>query len=454
MTALAVSQDHTFVAVGHENGSIHLYALIKPSQPARSVPPVTLPQVLSGRKEGHLVGSQICRLGFVGERHTAIVSSDDQGLAFYHSLGKVLMLASTDIIRMLGKYPDPAVALANPAGTGPPQRPPLASALTAPPGASIASPPESRPDSPVGPNTRGRAREADGASFPRPSKPPGPAGKKPTVVFDMAPLPLGPAQHPASDALSLVALLTPTKLVVVGLKPTPRTWWRFALPRAEPKPENTQDIEEDAERGFAITGVLAWWPSGSKKSDGEAGKQSSDPNDRKAVPVLGEDPLLAWAWGKKLRIARIRSKAGEATPLPVRRSTPNPLKPPPPPIGIEVENVGEIDCDGPVLAVRWYNERVSYTISIASPRVANTEYSFSPQILLVLTPSHLDVFDTTTRQRLGRDPYDIRTLVSSDVFSAALEPFVPAEHALSYATSFGVYKRKLFLLVSPDPGHF
>ncbi|GAA5874500.1 hypothetical protein JCM3774_005737 [Rhodotorula dairenensis] len=428
VTALAVSQDHTFVAVGHENGSIHLYALIKPSQPARSVPPVTLPQVLSGRKEGHLVGSKICRLGFVGERHTAIVSSDDQGLAFYHSLGKVLMLASTDIIRMLGKYPDPAVALASSAAGASPQRPPLASARTAPPGASIASPPESRPDSPVGPATRIRARDVNGTSFPRPSQPAGPVGKKPAVVLDMAPLPLGPAPHPASDALSLVALLTPTKLVIVGLKPTPRTWWRFALPRAEPNP-NTTPNAEDAERGYAVTGVLAWWPSGARKRDGDEGRPpASGGGDKKAAPVPGDDPLLAWAWGRKLRIARVRSKAGDATPLPVRRTAPNPLKPPPPPVGIEVEVVGEIDNDEPVLALRWYNERV----------------------ILVLTPSHLDVFDITTRRRLGRDPYDIRMLVSNDVFCAALEPYAPAEHALSYATSFGVYKRKLFMLREID----
>ncbi|GAA5987728.1 hypothetical protein JCM10908_007185 [Rhodotorula pacifica] len=429
VTALAVSQDHTFVAVGHENGSIHLYALIKPSQPARSVPPVTLPQVLSGRKEGHLVGSKICRLGFVGERHTAIVSSDDQGLAFYHSLGKVLMLASTDIIRMLGKYPDPAVALANSA-TGNPatQRPPLASAMTAPPRASIASPPESRPDSPLDSSTRNRLRETNGTNFPRPAQVPVPIGKKPTVVLDMAPLPLGPAPHPASDTLSLVALLTPTKLVVVGLKPTPRTWWRFALPRAEPPSDGTQE-DKDAERGYALSGVLAWWPSATKKSDNsEEGKQPNGNADKKAAPAVGEDPLLAWAWGKTIRLARVRSKAGEAPPVPVRRSAPNPLKPPPPPTGIEVETVGEILSDGPILALRWYNER----------------------IILVLTPSHLDVFDVTSRQRIGRDPYDVRNMVSSAVFCSAFEAFAPAEQTQSYATSSGVYKRKLFMLRESD----
>lgn len=456
VTALAVSQDHTFVAVGHENGSIHLYALVKPSQPARSVPPVTLPQVLSGRKEGHLVGSKICRLGFVGQRHTAIVSSDDQGLAFYHSLGKVLMLASTDIIRMLGKYPDPAVALAaNSAAHTPPQRPPLATALTAPPRASIASPPESRPESPIDPATaaRSRLREANGTTFPRPSQPPvAPAGKKPAVVLDMAPLPLGPADHPASDALSLVALLTPTKLVVVGLKPSPRTWWRFTLPRGESAADGVP-IDEDAERGYATTGVLAWWPSVAKKTDGEVeGKHADDVRaDKKATsaPPLGQDPLLAWAWGKHIRLARIRSKTGEARPLPVRRTAPNPLKPPPPPVGIEVETVGEIVSDAPVLAVRWYNERVS---RLALPRPNQSRVRrpdlFLCQVILVLTPSHLDVFDITTRQRIGRDPYDVRALVPSDVFCSAFEAFGFAHEALSYATSFGVYKRKLFVLVS------
>ncbi|GEM07801.1 late endosometo vacuole transport-related protein [Rhodotorula toruloides] len=373
VTALAVSQDHTFVAVGHENGSIHLYSLLKPSQPQRSVAPVTLPQVLTGRKEGHLVGSKICHLGFVGARHTAIVSSDNQGLAFYHALGKVLMLASTDIIRMLGRYPDPAAVLSS--GT-PPVRPPLPTAVTAPPNALHASPPDSpRPASTARPSIS--ASTPNSPAFPRRARPEtSSAGKKPSIVLDMAPLPLGPATHPSTDILSLVALLTPTKLVIVGLKPSPRTWWRVQFPREWSEEKQGEGQEKDeTERGYAVTGVLAWWPSARRtKSEGE-GKEASQTKAEKADAEVGEDPVLAWAWGARVRLVRV---------------------------------------------------------------------------IVVLTAAHFDVFDLTTRQRIGRDAHDIRSIVSSNMYASAFDSALSLEETLAYSASFWTFKRKLFLLSYGD----
>ena len=87
VTALALSHDHTFVAAGHMTGHIQLFDLSKPHVPA---PPTTLAAIASGRKEGHLQGTRIVNVGFVGGRHTAIASADHTGLVFYHSLGKAL----------------------------------------------------------------------------------------------------------------------------------------------------------------------------------------------------------------------------------------------------------------------------------------------------------------------------------------------------------------------------
>ena len=294
VTAVAISQDHTFVAVGHALGSIHLYALAKPAQPARSVAPTTLALILTGRKEGHLAGSRILHLGFVGARHTAIVSSDDTGLAFYHSLGKVLMLASTDIIRMLGRYPDPASQY--------PTKP-----LT---------PTSSIPSSPAN-------GTVDAAKH-----------KRPATILDMAPLPLGPSPH-STDSHSLVALLTPTKLVVVGLKPTPRTWWRATPPK-------------DGESDYARNGVLAWFPSiapsaETRVTNGTAAKG--------AAIESGEDPLLAFAWGRTVRLVKMRResaiepKTGEKEPVKV--------------LELEFVEVEGWDADGLVLGLQWYSERVS-----------------------------------------------------------------------------------------------
>lgn len=94
------------MASGHATGHIQLFDVQNPKAPARFVPPTTLAVVASGREEGHLVDSRIVSVGFIAGRHTALVSADDSGLAFYHSLGKVLFVEATDTLRILGKYPD------------------------------------------------------------------------------------------------------------------------------------------------------------------------------------------------------------------------------------------------------------------------------------------------------------------------------------------------------------
>ncbi|KAI5478318.1 late endosome to vacuole transport-related protein [Pseudohyphozyma bogoriensis] len=357
VTAVAISQDHTFIAVGHALGSIHLYALTKPSQPARSVPPTTLPLVLTGRKEGHLAGSKIMHLGFVGERHTAIVSSDDTGLAFYHSLGKVLMLASTDIIRMLGRYPD---------------------LNSVPP-----TPRSSNPSLPASPAINGQTKS-----------------KKPTTILDMAPLPLGPSPH-SSDSHSLVALLTPAKLVIVGLKPTPRTWWRASAPSSQKE----GDREE-----YSRTGVLAWFPSTAKL---EQLKANGDLKNGEVVEQ-GEDPVLAFAWDNQVRLVKI---AREASGEPGKEKA----------SGISFVELEGWSTDHAVLGLQWYNQ----------------------QILFVLTPHHVEVYDIRSRGRIGRDGIQIQNVVSHDHYASAFVPHRPGD-TLAYSSSFRSYKQKLFLLTISD----
>ncbi|GAA6005757.1 hypothetical protein JCM11491_003997 [Sporobolomyces phaffii] len=402
VTAVAISQDHTFVAAGHENGSIHLYSLLKPSVPARSVPPTTLAQVRTGRKEGHLQGSRILHLGFIGARHTAIVSADELGLGFYHSLGKVLMLASTDIIRMLGNYPDPATHVPPP--PPPPSAPPTSSRRNGAPSPPPAAVPVLRI-----PNSTSAANGAK---------------KKPSTILSMSPLPLGPAPHPASDPLHLVALLTPTKLVVVGLKPSPRTWWRYSFPRSTPPDGETgsnggsaQEGEAEAggasSKGYEESGVLGWWPScrrAALEGEEEAGPDASG--------EAGHDPMLAWAWGRRVRLVRVKSNRKDNEVVPKTGVAP----------GVEFVDAGEWDCDSRVLGLRWYSE----------------------QVVIVLTATHVDVFDITTKERIGRDLNDIRSVVSNDLYSNAFGSIIPLQDRLSYSASFTTYKRKLFVLGTSD----
>lgn len=224
-------------------GHIYLYDLAKPKMPARSVPPTNMRLVQAGRAEGHLSGQKIIHLGFIGLRHTAIVSADDTGLAFYHHLGQVLGLASTDVIRILGKYPD-----------GPP--------LPLQPTGLVAE-------------HRMHARSSSSTSQPRPSS------RRPGQIFGCAPLPLGPSPHP-TDSHSLVALLTPTKLIIIGLKPTARTWWR-----AMREITSADELDE--------TGSLCWFPS----------THSTPTSTSERTKSNCMDPLLAFAWGRQIRFLTV-----------------------------------------------------------------------------------------------------------------------------------------------------
>ena len=239
VTALALSHDHTFVAVGHVTGHIQLFDLKKPQVPARFVPPTTLAAVGSGRKEGHLEGSRIVNIGFVAGRHTAIVTADQTGLAFYHSLGKALFFEASDVLRILGKYPNEETVV---------------------PGQA--------------PFHRRRARRTN-------------------TILAMAPLPLGTVPH-STDTYNVTALLTAAKLVIVGLKPSPKTWYR-----------RHRDEEDDQVGKAKFRAAMAWYPSVVPGASA-AGRTKLEPakkdnNAAKGTPPP-TTPMLVYSWGSKFRL--------------------------------------------------------------------------------------------------------------------------------------------------------
>lgn len=258
VTAVAISQDSTFIAIAYHSGHIHLFEWAKkPGVPARSVIPTSLSAINAGKAEGHLArdasgnGSEIQHLGFVGRRHTAIVSGDHYGLAFYHSLGKVLGLANTDILRILGKYP-----------------PHMEDTL---------STQQSQESAPPGRRSR---------------------------LLGVQTLPLGTEEN-FTDDFNLVALLTAGKLVVAGLKPSPKTWWRYmndpdlakhptdapsaGISSRSSDADTTQTGDVRGKQASTAHGCLAWLPS-----------------------VGGEAPMLAWCWEGSLRMAQIEKGHPEA----------------------------------------------------------------------------------------------------------------------------------------------
>ena len=265
VTALALSHDHTFVATGHVYGHIQLFDLKRPQTAARTVNPTTLSAVASGRQEGHLYGSRITAIGFIAARHTAIVSADNQGLAFYHSLGKVLFVDAVDVIRIMGKYPEEELL---------------------PP-----STPDRQPEQ-HGASTNGSTTPRQHAPT-RPSVPRLRGDRKLSNIVDLSPLPLGPASN-ATDAYQVVAMLTPSKLVIVGLRPSAKTWFR-----------RHRDDDDDAQSRSRQLGCLAWFPSVALPdvSNGDEKKRKKSKKDKDAVPSAS--PLLAYTWGSSVTIVRV-----------------------------------------------------------------------------------------------------------------------------------------------------
>ncbi|RDX54849.1 hypothetical protein OH76DRAFT_1397161 [Lentinus brumalis] len=357
VTALALSFDHTYVAAGHANGYIHLYDLRSPKVPSRVVPPTTLAAVASGRQEGHLVGSRIVNVGFIAGRHTALVSADDAGLAFYHSLGKVFFVDATDILRILGKYPD-----------------------------------EDGPDAPAALGHRLRRRKS----------------RKPASILSMAPLPFGTSAHP-TDTYNLVALLTPIKLVIVGLKPSPKTWYR-----------RHREAEEEVGSKSRFKGTLAWFPSVFLGADLTSASERNSKKSQANGTQPSSTPTLVYSWGETLHLLRVSeskvvqsikdAKTGKVTKVEVGR--------------IVFDEVGSWTAGDSVLALQWLNVNQ----------------------IIVLTPAGFEIYDVRTFKLVEREPFEAWSLVSPILSHTTNGTLTYSDAVSEVAHSVRVYKGKVFLL--------
>ncbi|KAF5370704.1 hypothetical protein D9758_002023 [Tetrapyrgos nigripes] len=347
VTALALSHDHTYVASGHSSGHIQLFDLSSPQVPARFVPPTALAVVSSGRKEGHIQGSRIVNIGFVAGRHTAIVSADEHGLAFYHSLGKVLFVEAPDILRILGKYP-----------------------LDGPPAS-----PDGTPVTPTPPRKKSRYS-----------------------ILAMMPLPLGTASHP-TDTYHIVALLTPSKLVIVGLKPTPKTWFKC--------PRNSDPDESKSKSKWR--GSLSWFPNvtvGDDKGGVDQLKKAS--------------PTLAYSWGCSMHIIRVFESRSTQTVRNSRTGRTSELE-----VGtVAYEDVCKWSAEDDILALQWLN--------------ANQ--------LVILTSSTLQVFDVRRSKIAESIPFNGLSLISPSLRSTTTGHTPYSVSVGDVAHSIRVYKQKIFLL--------
>lgn len=171
ITALAIAADYSTIAAGHANGHVFTWEINRPSQPFLRIPPIASSSLQqSKRADGHVEGTAILHIGFLGTRHTALVSADAGGMAFSHLASRGLgpVTRSIKTTRLLGRYP--------------------------------------------------------------PSGPQGERGRKPSSVLAFSPLPLGNVEQP-TDNMGLTALLTPYLLVVVSTTPVAQTQFKSPRPK-------------------------------------------------------------------------------------------------------------------------------------------------------------------------------------------------------------------------------
>ncbi|KAH8682254.1 Golgi CORVET complex core vacuolar protein 8-domain-containing protein [Xylariales sp. PMI_506] len=170
VTSIAISADHTTIAGGHANGNIYTWDTSRASRPFLSISHLDSTQLQNRTADGHVANVAVTHLGFLGTRHTALVSADDKGMAFSHlaTRGTGSLGRTVKTVRILGRYPN------------------------APP----------------------------------------PAGKllKPSTVLAFAPLPLGNVER-ATDSMGLTAMLTPYLLVIVSTTPVAQTQHKSARPK-------------------------------------------------------------------------------------------------------------------------------------------------------------------------------------------------------------------------------
>ncbi|UPX11809.1 Vacuolar protein sorting-associated protein 8 [Ascochyta rabiei] len=170
ITALAISADHSTIAGGHATGHIFTWELSKPAKPFLHIPPLDRASLDDNKSDGHVSGVAILHLGFLGTRHTALVSADDGGMAFSHLATRGLgsIARNVKITRILGRYPLSAKSQEKP--------------------------------------------------------------RKPSSVLAFAPLPLGNVEQP-TDVMGLTALLTPYLLVIVSTTPVAQTQHKAPRPK-------------------------------------------------------------------------------------------------------------------------------------------------------------------------------------------------------------------------------
>jgi len=336
-----LSADHTTVAGGHANGTIFTWDVSKFARPFLHIQPLSEWQSEPRKFDGHVPGLAIVHLGFLGTRHTALVSADDKGMAFSHlaSRGMGAIARNVKSTRILGRYPNG-----------------------------------------VAPTSHSR---------------------KPSTMLAFSPLPFGNTEQ-ATDAMGLVAMLTPYLLVIVSTTPVAQTQHKAVRPK------------EVTAHG-AMSAALAWFPA--------VRLQPSNSNSSGSISKA----KLAYCWSNILTVLDV-SETPSAKPA-------EGDKPP----SLSFRPRSRWKAEEAIVAVQWLGRSVLGVLTIT-------------QRLIILEDGTLRVTDTSDLLK--------KQIYHSDLFSKQLHVLIEqldeedaSMHGVvadAFYMSFKAYKGRLFILGTND----
>lgn len=245
VTALAIAADYSTIAAGHANGHIFTWEINRPARPFLQVPPISASAMQQPQhSDGHVADRAILHIGFLGTRHTALVSADSGGMAFSHlatrGLGPVTRTIKTT--RLLGRYPSADLSAER--------------------------------------------------------------SRKPSSVLAFSPLPLGNVEQ-ETDNMGLTALLTPYLLVIVSTTPIAQTQHKSARPK-DVSPHSTlsgclawfpavklKSSSKDSEKQISDTKLVYCWSNILTVLDVKV-LPPDDPNDKTKPPKLAFNARSRW----------------------------------------------------------------------------------------------------------------------------------------------------------------
>lgn len=151
----------------------------------------------------------------------------------------------------------------------------------------------------------------------------------------MAPLPLGTEPHP-TDLYNIVAMITPVKLVVVALKPAPKTWFR----KRRDEEDRYASIVSGGKPPFVAR--IAWFPSVLVQDE--------------ALVQPRTEPKLLYTWGSTFGLLGVT----EDLPATVKKG---PIRGVPHEQGRLIFNeIGSWKLDEDIISAHWLSSYVSIDI--------------------------------------------------------------------------------------------